>query len=272
VKGVADKNFIVLSNFDNISGVEKLAYSLTVLFKPLLSGQSIVVEYFLGEFAVAASWTNLGTASYTTDGGVVGSKTFIFTPGTVFNKIWFRIKLNGGGTNTPSVFDFIMEYLPSPTYKKLWNINVSAADSIKRLDGRLAETTGREMKSLLEKAWWTKSTLDFQDFDYATCFLDGALSSSATTIPVTAATKTRDFPEQGRIKIDDEEILYTGKTPTSFTGCVRGARGTRGVAHTDASVINNAYRVLITDFNTRIPIAVQDKNLEYTVGLTLREV
>ena len=37
---------------------------------------------------------------------------------------------------------------------------------------------------------------------------------------------TKAFPDTyGLLKIDDEIITYTGKTPTSFTGCVRGFSG-----------------------------------------------
>lgn len=268
-KGSDDENYLVLNNFDTVSGVEKLAYSLTLLFKPLASGQSIEIEYMLGELTNTQSWTSLGTASATADGTTVRSKTLFFTTGIIFNKIWLRVKLESGGTDTPTLNDVVMEYLPYPTYKKLWTLNVDAGESVKALDGRLNETTGRELKSLIETAWWTKSTLDFQDVDYATTLLDGALTASATTITV---DNTYDFPEQGRLRLEDEELFYTGKTPTTFTGVTRGVRGSRAVAHSDNTVINNAYKVIITDLNVRVPIILKDKQLEYTVGVSLREV
>jgi hypothetical protein len=44
------------------------------------------------------------------------------------------------------------------------------------------------------------------------------------------------------LKIDDEVISYTGKTLTTFTGCVRGQLGTVAAAHgVDAEVVNLAY-------------------------------
>lgn len=268
-KGTADKNFLVFNNFDNISGVDKLAYSATILFKPLVSGQSIIVEYFLGELTSSSSWTVLGTASFAADGGSVTDKTFYFGAAIAFKKMWIRIKMTAGGSNTPTMNDFIMEYLPVPTYKKNWTLNVNCGDDVKRLDGALVETTGRELKGRLERSWWTKSILDFQDIDYATTLIDGALNSSATTITVDS---TADFPEQGRLRIDDEEITYTGKTPTTFTGCTRGARSTRAVSHLDNAVINNAYKVILTDLNVRVPINLNGNELEYTIGISLREV
>jgi len=46
---------------------------------------------------------------------------------------------------------------------------------------------------------------------------------------------TLPFPSTGYIIIGTEEIQYTGITPTSFTGLVRGARGTVAAAHANAS-------------------------------------
>lgn len=268
-KGTADKNYLVFNNFDLLSGIDKLAYSLTILFKPLITGQSISVEYFIGELASDSTWTVLGTASFAVDAGVVTDKTFYFGAAVIFKKMWIRIKMAGGGSDTPTMNDLIMEYLPVPTFKKNWSLNINCGDEVKRLDGMLVETVGRELKGRLERAWWTKSILDFQDLDYATTLLSGALNNSATTITV---DDTKDFPEQGRLHVDDEEIVYTGKTPTTFTGCTRGARSTRGVAHSDNAVINNSYKVILTDLSVRTPVALEDKELEYTVGLSLREV
>lgn len=268
-KGSADQNYIVFSNFDLVSGIDKIAYNITLGFKKFASGQGITIEYTTDELGAATAWTSLGTASFALDGASVTFKTFLFPVGTTFKKIWFRVKFTGGGTNTPTMTDFVMQYLPVPAYKQQWTLNFNLADEVKRLDGSLVETTGRELRSRLERAWWTKSTLDFQDLDYATTLLNGALNATDTTITV---DNTYDFPEQGRVRIDDEEITYTSKTPTTFVGCTRGARDTRASAHSDDSVANNAYKVIITDITTNVPIALQDKDLEYAVGMQVREV
>ena len=53
--------------------------------------------------------------------------------------------------------------------------------------------------------------------------LSGTITSTDTTIEVSS---TKGFPNQyGLLKIDDEIITYTGITPNSFTGCVRGFSG-----------------------------------------------
>ena len=60
------------------------------------------------------------------------------------------------------------------------------------------------------------------------------VTSSATTIP---ATSTTGYAAHGRLVIDGEQILYTGKTGTSFTGATRGFGGTAAAAHLAAATI-----------------------------------
>ena len=70
-KNAADKNYLVLSNIDKISGVDKLAWLFTVLCKPLISSQKITVEYTLDSIITSStSWTQLGTLDYSIDGAV----------------------------------------------------------------------------------------------------------------------------------------------------------------------------------------------------------
>ena len=63
--------------------------------------------------------------------------------------------------------------------------------------------------------------------------LDDALTSYGKTINVDlqeSPTGTKGFPETyGLIQIDDEVITYTGKTNSSFTGCIRGFSGVTNV-------------------------------------------
>jgi hypothetical protein len=67
--------------------------------------------------------------------------------------------------------------------------------------------------------------------------LNGAINDSVTTITVDSTT---GFPATGRIDIDSELITYTGITPTTFTGCGRGANGTTAASHLDNAVVTNA--------------------------------
>ena len=49
--------------------------------------------------------------------------------------------------------------------------------------------------------------------------LDGSIGAADTSITVDSTT---GFETNGSITIEDEDIPYTGKTPTTFTGCTRG--------------------------------------------------
>ena len=257
-------NFVT-NEYAEISAVDKLYYDVTLNFAALASGESIEVEYSLDG---GSTYTSLGTASFSVDGAIT-NKNFLFGDTIISKTLVLRITFSGGGTTTPTLKDFNTRFLPMITAKKLWNVNINCADDLRRLDGGLIEVVARELKGRLERAWWTKSVLDFQDMDYATTLLSGAHSSSATTITV---DDTADFPEQGRLRVDNEEMTYTGKTPTTFTGVARAQRETKAAAHSDNAVINNAYKVILTDLNYKIPIALEDKELEYRVGISLREV
>lgn len=65
--------------------------------------------------------------------------------------------------------------------------------------------------------------------------LNGAIDDAVTTITVDS---TSSFHTSGTLHIDDEQITYTGKTATTFTGCTRGANSTSAASHTDNSVVD----------------------------------
>jgi len=75
--------------------------------------------------------------------------------------------------------------------------------------------------------------------------LDGDLTLDAVSITVDS---TDMFLANDYVTIGDEDILYTGKDATHFTGCTRGCNSTDAVPHdddsnlytTDASTLNSA--------------------------------
>jgi hypothetical protein len=96
-------------------------------------------------------------------------------------------------------------------------------------------------------------------FELAKTTLAQSLSESATTIEVftTAAFQTvahgtsySDAPSStvGYVKIQDEVIRYTGKTPTQFTGCTRGALNTRAVEHAVDTSTSADRRTSVEDY------------------------
>ena len=257
--------YVTTGIFDgNIPGLDKLWYSAVLNFDALVSGQTVVVDYSTD---MNKTFSNLGTASFSVDGGIT-NKDFYFPSGLISKTLMLRVTITGGGTNTPSLNDHSVKYIPFVNYTKQWSINVNAGDNVKGLDGLAIGKPGRELKGILEASWWAKSVLDFQDVDYASCKLTADVAIGDTTITVDNAL---DFPEQGRLRIDGEEIIYLGKTATTFTNCIRASRETRQTTHSSTTQVHNGYRVIITDLDCRVPIVLEDKRLEYTVQLSLRE-
>ncbi len=64
--------------------------------------------------------------------------------------------------------------------------------------------------------------------------LDAELSISSTSMTV---KDTDDFPSTGTLKIDAEQMTYTGKTATTFTGLTRETGGTSKCAHADGKTV-----------------------------------
>jgi len=67
--------------------------------------------------------------------------------------------------------------------------------------------------------------------------LSSDITNTSSTITVGS---TKGFPDEyGLLKIDDEIITYTGKTETTFTGCIRGFSGVTGYNVGISSFIND---------------------------------
>ena len=74
------------------------------------------------------------------------------------------------------------------------------------------------------------------------------ISATDTTIEVSS---TKGYPaEYGLLKIDDEIITYTGKTDTSFTGCIRGFSGITGYNVGISSFIDDVNKESLVFENT----------------------
>lgn len=64
--------------------------------------------------------------------------------------------------------------------------------------------------------------------------LDGAIDAVVTTLTVDS---TSAYGATGTLLLNNELITYSGKTPTTFTGCVRGALGTTAASHVDNTIV-----------------------------------
>jgi hypothetical protein len=274
--GVTGKNFLVFSQNDVISTIDKIFHHATFNFNYLATGESIIIEYLLSDLTPTsnAAWTSLGSATFANDGATINTKTIYFPDNTVGKKMWLRVKLeSSNGTTTPTFNDIAIAYLPMPDLKHDWTLYLECYDNMMLLDGKTKETKrGEELKSLLKFNWWSKTAMDFQDVDYAETLLNGAITDpTSATITVDS---TLDFPQQGRLRIEQEEILYTGKGATTFTGCTRGARGSLATTHSDNTLVATNYKVIIQSLEEFTPELqnIKVKNEESVVVLSLREL
>ena len=99
----------------------------------------------------------------------------------------------------------------------------------------------------------------FSDLAYTT--LNGGINNSVTTITVVSTT---GFPTAGQIRIESEVIIYTGTTPTTFTGCTRGARGSANVAHSTGVAVTKIQSPVA---NTAVPMYMNTTDFSNSVTL-----
>ena len=229
-----------------------------------VTSQTIKAEYSTDD---EGSWNEIDTISPTND---ETEKTISFANNITSKRIQIRLTLTGAGYDTPTLYDFIVRFLSLTDNRFEWVLRLNCSDNLMLLDGKTVEQKrASELRNLLMTARFDNQIVAFQDVDFAEVLLNETLTAIDTTITVDS---TGDFPEQGRIKIELEEILYTGKTATAFTGCTRGVRGTKKSAHADDTVVNNAYNVVITNISEENPVAPKAKTLESNISVALKEV
>ena len=254
-----------------IPDVDKVYHDCILRFDTLGTNEKITIEYSVNPHTTdaSASWVTLGSADYAVDGAVTSKRLpFPLASPVISKQIKRRLRLTPSSDTTPKVQDIVFRYLPMTYYPYEWQITVNASNQINLLNKQLDTKTGREIKNNMQASLWKNEIVDWQDVDYFTTKLTANLTSSATKASV---LDTTNAPETGRIIIDNEEILYSGKTPTTFEPITRGGRGTDAVTHGSAVTVDNAFKVLLTNISNQIPILNEDKKLEYFLTINFRE-
>ena len=99
--------------------------------------------------------------------------------------------------------------------------------------------------------------------------LSSAISTSDTTITVAS---TKGFPDDyGLLKIDDEIITYTGKTDTTFTGCIRGFSGITGYDDSTEAYFSNVNRQSVIFKDTTAQAHTGSSEVQNLSALFLQE-
>ena len=262
-----DTNYIEFCEEQTVPSINKLANSATITFSPLTANQEVEIKYSIDG---GSTFTSLGTASHAVDGGTITQKSFLFGDAVSYYKIIFRVYLNGTSTTTPTIKDISFKYLPMPEYKYRWSFRIDSLNNLLLLDNKSKEPmTGADIRHKIRTSFLKKQIVELEDIDYAeTTINDADPAKTDTTITVDS---TEGFPDQGRLKIGDEEILYTGKTRTTFTGCTRGYRGTNAANHADNDVVSNKYKAIIINYREKTPLSNKSNPDEFTIDVDLIE-
>jgi len=103
VDQISTSSYYTTSRFETLVFDDKQPYKqkyttiVKASFKPLAAGESVAVEYKLDD---AASWTALGTASYTSDGAITEKR---FTVDWRYKDAQMAVAMAGSGTTAPKI-------------------------------------------------------------------------------------------------------------------------------------------------------------------------
>ena len=128
----------------------------------------------------------------------------------------------------------------------------------------LASGTASGSMTFYSPAWTNGSTVNVASTS-TTINIVGGINSSITTITVAS---TSSFPSSGTIYVDvgtlTEAITYSGKTSTTFTGCVRGALGSTATSHINTASVYLGPTVAAVTAN-----GITTYNITYTLSSSI---
>jgi hypothetical protein len=186
--------------------------------------------------------TGAGEATFAaTTGSPIITVTDIAHGAQAGDFVTFSGAVSLGGNITAAVLNAefqVTSYVSSNQYTITASVNAAAGDTGDGGASVIATyqiTTGTDTFSL--NVGWGAGTWGGIVFGTATNQLNGAINNAVTTITVDSTTA---FSATGNILIGSENISYTGKTSTDFTGCTRGLSGTgsgAAAAHADNAIV-----------------------------------
>lgn len=104
-------------------------------------------------------------------------------------------------------------------------------------------------------------------FPYGSFHQDGTtvLTANMTNVSTTPiqVVSTAGFPTAGYLLIEDEILVYTGVTPTTFTGITRGVKSSTNVAHTAGVDVTEAQGVAANTVSVMLMTSTDFSNNVY---------
>lgn len=155
VTGVLESSWIDMGLF----GIDKIFESIAVYTEPLPGDTSYK---FLYKKDNDTSWSYISGAGNEGDTFQEAS----LPEGTYGKKIKYRLELTTtDATETPTINDVVIKYLPSPDAKRKWTMGILMIDNQILRDGTREEKSGNELADTLWTSRKKKQTVDFTDVD-----------------------------------------------------------------------------------------------------------
>lgn len=138
-----------------------------------------------------------------------------------------------GSTRTPT---FGKIELTAKKYALPWEISEDALED---------NIEGQNFEDVVASLFSTQMGLDTEDLGIngdlispsPSDALNGGVDAVVTTLTVNSTAGFPRTSEAGYLIIESENIDYTGKTATTFTGCTRGANSTTPATHVDTTAV-----------------------------------
>lgn len=267
-KATDNDQFLVMSEMDQVSSIDKFLDSISIIFDELDAGTEIEIDYSINN---RTTWTTLGSVN-ATDNPSQTKAEFRPTSNIQYNKIWIKVKLNTtNSANTPKVNDVILAYKPIPDFKLRWSFTLDASRQISLLNKQQEQRTGEEVKGELWNLMDLKQKVVFEDVDYFECTLENAMAVADTSAKIN--TK-KPIPRSGRIRAVTsgyvEEMTFTSASNDKIQGITRAARGTIARAYAANVVLKNDYDAYVDIVGEQI-IVTDENNTESRVQVVLTE-
>ncbi|HCK12650.1 TPA: hypothetical protein DHW51_00910, partial [Candidatus Poribacteria bacterium] len=221
VKGASEKTVTISSTSDTLSTVINSINSASAGVTASLSPD--------GRVKLVGS---AGTIVTVTDGTSNFGSKLNFGQGIVSSTKLSELGITSG---TFSLNGIPFTYSSSDTVYNV--INSINQNSNVNLQARLTTDGFVEIYSPDGSSWRSASEL-------STTGLGSAITDSSSSITVVS---TDAFPSTGVIRIGGEDIAYTGKTSTTFTGLTRGYNNTLAAAHSSGTSVTDEPNWAISD-------------------------
>ena len=249
--------WLMSSNFERFPAIDKYWFDLILETTKMPAGSSVVVAL---SYDNGSTWPDSFTASFT------DQEVFRFLINKLSRSLKYKITMHAiTDTTVLKVKSLTFRYSFLGRNRRRYQFLILSQEKLELLDASGYETVAPEnLLAILQYYKETQEKAEFEPLGYVGENLTAGMTTTQTTIPVT----TTAFPEKGRVRIEAEEIYYSGKSATELTGCTRGANLTQKATHVSGTLVSQKTEVKIADYSVQ-PVILENEAL---IGVVLDEV